>query len=380
MADDRALTPPPTGAVDRAWPAQWAALPPGATRVATQERVPLGAVTGSVQGEVRRALVDEKRAQIDRALAGDGRLPEVKLVPDPRNPGGYVAIDQNHTLQAYREAGFRDVPGYVYNDAGVRSRIDKGEFHPDRIFDARDVRVVDQFSGTPRQQWDARTTPGSSGGTNAQGICSNCGTLTPGSPGIDGPAPTPPPIEQARPADADEAFRRAQRTGGSQVGGVVYGVGGTPDNPQVYKFSPDGRYMGTAPIDRLPVAAEMGVSDQVMRMQNPGAPMARFVDAPDGRRYAVGGPSGILVDEAGTLRPVTAAERATLPRTVQTKLMMRAAGPALALPDGVNGMGRRIGGEFLNNWVDGVQLNMDADRRFGSGAEPTPEPRPPARR
>lgn len=178
--------PPPRDAVDRAWPAPWGPAQPGAVRVATQERVPLEAITGSVQGEVERGRVDAYRTQIERALQGQGRLPPVTFVQDPRVPGGLVTLDGNHTLQAYRELGFREVPGQVYNADGTRARVEKAQFHPDRVF----------------------------------------------------------------PADADEAFRRAQRTGGSQAGGVVYGVGGTPENPQVYKFSPDGRYLGTAPPHR----------------------------------------------------------------------------------------------------------------------------------
>lgn len=196
-------------------------------------------------------------------------------------------------------------------------------------------------------------------------------------PPADAPAQNPP-----RPADADEAYQRAMRTGGSRVGDVVYGVGGTPDSPVVHKFTPDGRYLGSTTTDRVPVAAEMGVSEQILRNQNPGMAARRMISAPDGRQYTVG-QGGVLVDEGGTLRALSAAERASLPPAVQRQLMVRAAGPALALPDGVNGMGRNIGREMLNNWMDGVQLNMDADKRFGTGAappEPARAPAPPPRR
>ncbi len=209
----------------------------------------------------------------------------------------------------------------------------------------------------------------------------SCGTCGPAPSGAAAAAAGPP-----RPADADQAFQRAMRTGGSQVGNVVYGVGGTPDAPVVHQFSPDGRYLGTTTPDRIPVAAEMGVSEQMLRNQNPGMAARRMVSGPDGRQYTVG-QGGVQVDDGGNLRALSASERAALPPSVQRQLMLRAAGPALAMPDGVNGMGRAIGREMTGNWMDGVQINMDIDQRFGRGSggagaaeparpvQPVPSPR-----
>lgn len=182
-----------------------------------------------------------------------------------------------------------------------------------------------------------------------------------------------------RPADADAAFRRASSTGGAEVDRVVYGVGGTPDAPEVYRFAPSGQYLGTSPIDRLPVQAEMGVSEQVLRMQNPSAPMRTLVSGPDGRKYAVG-PGGVVVEDGGALRPLTPSERAALPRAVQSQLIARAAGPALALPDGMNGPVRQAAQRLHGNYVDAIDIHMQADQRRGGAAQaPTTATRPPGR-
>lgn len=319
------------------WPQPWPAPPDGRPIWSTRNPVPLADITGSVQGEIRSAFVDGKVDQIRGILeSGRGELPSVRLAP---HNGGWAVIDGNHTLEAYRQLGFTQIPGQTYTPAGVQDYlIPQGAFDPNRVFPIGEMRTVDAFSGSPREQFERRQQEGQGG----QG-CTGC---------------TPPP------PDAAQAFQRAQQAGGSTADGVVYGVGGTPDNPQVYRFTPSGQYLGTADMSRLPTSVEFGVTDQVLRMQNPTSALRRVVSAPDGQRYTLG-PGGIHVDDGGTFRALSAAERAALPRTVQTQLMMRAAGPALAMPDGVNGMGRRIGSEVLGNWMDGVDLNMQADQRFG---------------
>lgn len=149
--------PPPSAAlVDRAWPPPSAPPPPGAVITSRQARVPTDTVTGSVQGEVRRATVDRKRDEIRAILdGGPGALPEVRMIPDPSRPGGLVILDGNHTYQAYRELGFREIPGRVYTPDGVQFLRDQVSY-PRQTFPIGDMRVVDQFSGSPAQQAAAR--------------------------------------------------------------------------------------------------------------------------------------------------------------------------------------------------------------------------------
>lgn len=201
----------------------------------------------------------------------------------------------------------------------------------------------------PRAQDPGRpptTTAGDPGGGGGGGGCTTCGATpsagggggsgdAPAAAAGDGPPADAPPPPPPRPADADQAFQRAQRAPGSSADGSVYGVGGTADNPQFYRFSPDGTYQGT--VDRIPTEAQMGVSDQMIRMEHPDAPMRRMVTGPDGQRYGVG-PEGVAVAEGNGFRTLTPEERASLPRNVQSQLMVRAAGPTLATPDGQNAM------------------------------------------
>ncbi len=147
---------------------------------------------------------------------------------------------------------------------------------------------------------------------------------------VDAPvAPATPPA----PADAREAFDRARRAPGSQVDGVVYAAGGSVDDPTFYRMTPEGQYLGT--VERVPTAAQFGVSDQMLTRGYPDAPMRRLATGPDGQRYGLGA-DGVAAVEGDRLRPLTPAERAALPRTVQNQLMQRAAGPALHTPDGQN--------------------------------------------
>lgn len=147
---------PDAAAVERAWPKKWPEPPPGARITSTQQRMSVDAVTGSVQGEVRRDIVEKKVAEIQRVLdGGPGELPQVKMVPDPNHPGGHILIDQNHTYQAYKELGFREIPAQVYNDDGVQFLRNQHSY-PDHTFPIGDMRVVDQFSGSPAEQAAAR--------------------------------------------------------------------------------------------------------------------------------------------------------------------------------------------------------------------------------
>lgn len=133
--------------------------PAGATVLSTRQRVGVTDVTGAFQGEVRRANVDAKRAEIEQVLTTrQGTLPEVQLVPDPARPGRYAVFDGNHTLQAYREMGVTEFPARVYNaESGVPYLDRRGAWHPDRRFDLSEMRVVPDFSGTPAQQRAARS-------------------------------------------------------------------------------------------------------------------------------------------------------------------------------------------------------------------------------
>ena len=142
------------------------------------------------------------------------------------------------------------------------------------------------------------------------------------------------------PADAAEAFGRAQRFPDAAAGGFVYAVGGSPDDPRFYRMTPAGRWVDT--IDTLPRGAvENGVSSQILYWNDDDRPHVASVTAPDGQRYATGAGGILRVRADGSLEPLTAEERAALPPEVGTRLLRQAAGPMLAMPDGVNGPFRR---------------------------------------
>jgi hypothetical protein len=304
--------------------------------------------------------------------------------------GGYV-------IPIHVPEGFRGdlpmPPGYVPPDAplpggrdmrpGARAGGVDGT-HPDGGPEGRPTAAE---GGT------ARTTSGDAGGGTGAGDCATCsagggsragqgGTL--GDAGVQAAPPAPPaPPPGARsapgapppPADGADAFARAQRVGGSTQDGVVYAVGGTGDDHQIYRYTPDGQYLG--PADRVPRGAtELGVTSQIQDLQNPGAPTSRFLTAPDGQRYAIG-PEGMAeVRQDGSLRTLSPSERAALPRTVQSQALLRAAGPTLAMPDGINGgMWRQLGTEMVGNWADGAEINRDVERAR-QGGPPTAGPAP----
>ena len=143
-------------AIERAWPAPYPPTPPGAVSVRVQQRTPIGAVTSSVQTECERGLVDEKIAVIRKAIATGTPLPLVDMAPDPHRPGGLTLIDQNHTYQAYKELGFKELPGTVRTPAGVEKAIREFAFRPDRLFPIEEMRVVPKFSGKVSEHWAER--------------------------------------------------------------------------------------------------------------------------------------------------------------------------------------------------------------------------------
>ena len=147
---------PARGALERTWPEKWAPSAPGARVLSAQRRAGISEITGSVQGEVKTSIVNAKKAEIQAILDGapgaPTHLPQVKVVPDPHNPGGYVIIDQNHTFQAYRELGFTEIPVQAYTESGVKWLTGQHSYNPEHYFPIRDMQSVEKFSGSPAEQ------------------------------------------------------------------------------------------------------------------------------------------------------------------------------------------------------------------------------------
>ena len=143
-------------AVEAHWPEKYPPPAAGARILSTQRRAAIGEITGSVQGEVKASIVEAKKAEIKAILDGapgaPKQLPQVKVVPDPHNPGGWVAIDQNHTLQAYKELGFTEIPTQAYTEGGVEWLKSQHSYNPETYFPIQDMHEVPTFTGTPAEQ------------------------------------------------------------------------------------------------------------------------------------------------------------------------------------------------------------------------------------
>ncbi len=199
------------------------------------------------------------------------------------------------------------------------------------------------------------------------------------------PPATAVPAAANPPPDATRAFERARNDPSARHNGEIYAVGGSPDDPRVYRFSEDGRYLGTADSNRLPNGGvEQSVASQMQELQNPGRADGRVVTTDDGRRIIVApgvGAAEVLAD--GTLQPLTAQDRARYSGAVQ-----RAAEAYTGVPmrgrDDVNVpylLRARTGGAFIDaagNHGDMFNAGL-TDGNVGRRDVQNPPPQPPPR-
>jgi hypothetical protein len=125
------------------------------------------------------------------------------------------------------------------------------------------------------------------------------------------PAATRPPGR--RPGNPAQALLKEQRAGGDV-------------EPQTAVQNTPGvcRTCGSSSSRSPRQAGEQTEPASAPPASSPRAPTPEVVRAPDGRLYTAG-PGGVLVDDGGALRPLRSEERAALPRSVQTQLMIGAA-------------------------------------------------------